>query len=160
MDVSNLTQIFSIMGAAIAGGLGAIGPGIGIGHIGSEGVSALMRQKGASHNIIKMMLIGQAACGTPGIFALLIALILLFPTFSSFNLSGLVAFVSAGIAAGAGALGPGIGCGIVGAHSCNGVGKDPKADALILRTMLVAQAVAQTTSVYSLIVALILIYIV
>jgi len=158
MTWNTLASLSALIGAAIAGGLGAIGPGAGIGHIGREGVFALARQKGASGNIIKMMLVGQAACGTPGVFALLIALILLFPEFRYSSLPKVIALVSAGIAAGAGALGPGIGCGIVGAYSCQGVGINPKTDALILRTMLVAQAVSQTTAVYALIVALILIY--
>lgn len=154
-----LIEISSIIGAAIAAGLGAIGPGAGIGYIGSRGVFLLSRQKGASNNIIKMMLVGQAACGTPGVFALLIALMLLFQRFGTLTLPKLAAILAAGIAAGAGSIGPGIGCGLAGAASCEGVGRNPKTDAVLLRTMLVAQAVAQTTSVYALIVALVLIYI-
>jgi F0F1-type ATP synthase membrane subunit c/vacuolar-type H+-ATPase subunit K len=69
-----------------------------------------------------------------------------------------VALISAGIAAGAGTLGPGIGCGIVGTYACRAVSYNPKTDAVLLRTMLVAQAVSQTTAVYALIIAMVLIY--
>jgi len=158
MDLAVLTGLFSVIGVAIAVGVGAIGAGIGIGHIGSKSVFALARQKGVSGNIIKMMLVGQAACSTPSIFSLLIALMLLYPTSEGFTLLGSFALLGAGIAAGLGALGPGIGGGIVGSYACEEVGRNPKVNALLLRNMLIAQAVAQTTSIYALIIALMLLY--
>ena len=65
--------------------------------------------------------------------------------------------LGAGIAMIAG-LGPGIGQGIAAARGAEAVGRNPGARSDITSTMLLGQAVAETTGLYSLVVALILIF--
>ena len=65
--------------------------------------------------------------------------------------------LGAGIAMIAG-LGPGIGQGIAAGHAAAAVGKNPGAKSDVTSTMLLGQAVAETTGLYSLVVALILIF--
>ncbi len=56
-------------------------------------------------------------------------------------------------------LGPGIGQGRAAAAGAEAVGRNPGAKSEITSTMLLGQAVAETTGLYSLVVALILIFI-
>lgn len=65
------------------------------------------------------------------------------------------AYLGAGIAMIAG-LGPGIGQGIAAGHGAAAVGRQPEAQGKILITMLVGQAMAETTGIYALIVAFML----
>ena len=70
------------------------------------------------------------------------------------------AFLGAGIAMGIGAIGPGVGEGIVGGKACEAIGKNPQEAGLLTRTMLVAQAVSESTGIYSLVIALLLLFVV
>ena len=65
--------------------------------------------------------------------------------------------IGAGLAVIAG-IGPGIGQGIAAGHAAAAVGRNPGAKSDITGTMLLGQAVAETTGLYSLVVALILIF--
>lgn len=68
------------------------------------------------------------------------------------------ALLGAGLAMGIGAIGPGIGEGYAAGKACEGVSKRPDEAGLITRTMLIGQAVSESTGIYSLVVALILIF--
>lgn len=65
--------------------------------------------------------------------------------------------IGAGLAMIAG-LGPGIGQGIAAGKGAEAVGRQPEAQSDIVRTMLLGQAVAETTGIYSLVIALILLF--
>ena len=70
------------------------------------------------------------------------------------------AFLGAGIAMGLGAIGPGLGEGFVGGKACEAIGRNPEEAGLLTRTMLVAQAVSESTGIYSLVISLLLIFVV
>lgn len=70
------------------------------------------------------------------------------------------ALVGAGIAMGFGAIGPGIGEGFAAGKACEGIAKRPDQVGLITRTMLIGQAVSESTGIYSLVIALIMIFMV
>ena len=79
------------------------------------------------------------------------------------NISG-QDLIYAGCAIGAGigliaGLGPGIGQGIAAGYGASAVGRQPDAQGEIMKTMLLGQAVAETTGIYSLVVALILMFV-
>ena len=63
--------------------------------------------------------------------------------------------IGAGLAMIAG-IGPGVGQGIAAGHGASAVGRNPGARSDITSTMLLGQAVAETTDLYSLVIALIL----
>ena len=69
-------------------------------------------------------------------------------------------YLGAGLAMGLGAIGPGVGEGMVGAKACEAIGKNPKEAGLLTRTMLVGQAVSESTGIYSLVIALLLLFVV
>jgi len=65
--------------------------------------------------------------------------------------------IGAGLAMIAG-IGPGIGQGYAAGKGAESVGRQPEAQADIVRTMLLGAAVAETTGIYGLIIALILLF--
>jgi len=67
------------------------------------------------------------------------------------------ALLGAGIAVGFAAIGPGIGEGFAAGKAVEGVARQPEARGDITVTMLLGQAVSETTGIYGLVVALILI---
>ncbi|MCF8034271.1 MAG: ATP synthase F0 subunit C [Desulfarculaceae bacterium] len=70
------------------------------------------------------------------------------------------ALMGAGLAMGLGAIGPGVGEGFAAGKACEAIGRNPKEAGLLTRTMLVGQAVSESTGIYSLVVALLLIFVV
>ena len=71
------------------------------------------------------------------------------------SISSGLAYVGAGLAVMTG-LGTGIGQGIAAGHAAEAVGRQPEAQGKITLTMIVGQAVAETTGLYGLIIAFIL----
>ena len=67
-------------------------------------------------------------------------------------------YLGAGICMGIGAIGPGIGEGYAAGRACEGIARRPDESSLLTRTMLVGQAVSETTGIYSLVVAMLLIF--
>ena len=65
--------------------------------------------------------------------------------------------IGAGLAVIAG-IGPGVGQGIAAGYGASAVGRNPGAKGDIMSTMLLGQAVAETTGLYGLVIALILLY--
>ena len=66
--------------------------------------------------------------------------------------------IGAGLAAIAG-IGPGVGQGIAAGHGAAAVGRNPGAKGDIMSTMLLGQAVAETTGLYGLLVAMLLMFV-
>jgi len=71
MDVTAAKEI----GSALAIGLGAIGPGIGIGLIGSKAMEAMGRNPEVTSTIQTNMILGIAFAESIAIFSLVIALL-------------------------------------------------------------------------------------
>ena len=69
------------------------------------------------------------------------------------------ALLAAGLCMGLGAVGPGVGEGFVGGKACESIGKRPDEANLITKTMIIGQAISETTGIYALVVALILIFV-
>lgn len=65
--------------------------------------------------------------------------------------------VGAGLAMIAG-IGPGVGQGIAAGHGASAVGRNPGAKSDVTSTMILGQAIAETTGLYGLVVALILLF--
>jgi F-type H+-transporting ATPase subunit c len=68
--------------------------------------------------------------------------------------------IGAGIAVGLGVIGPGIGIGILGAGAMSAIGRNPEAAGAITTNMILAIAFAEALGIYSLIVAVILLFVV
>lgn len=57
------------------------------------------------------------------------------------------------LAIGLGALGPGIGIGLIGAKAMEAIGRNPEAAGKILVPMLIASAFAEAIAIYALVIA-------
>ncbi len=68
-------------------------------------------------------------------------------------------YLGAGICMGIGAIGPGVGEGYIGAHAMDAMARQPEMANTLLRNMVIADAIAETTGIYSLIIALVLIFV-
>ncbi|OIO49044.1 MAG: ATP synthase F0 subunit C [Parcubacteria group bacterium CG_4_9_14_0_2_um_filter_41_8] len=66
--------------------------------------------------------------------------------------------IAAGIAMGFGAIGPGIGEGYVGGKALEAMGRNPEAGNTIFTRMFVAMAVTESTGIYSLVIALLVLF--
>ena len=66
--------------------------------------------------------------------------------------------IGAGLAVIAG-IGPGIGQGYAAGQAASAVGRQPEAKGDIVQTMLLGQAVAETTGIYGLVIAIILLFV-
>ncbi len=152
-------QVVTILGAALSMGIGAIGPAYGLGFASSKACEAIAKQPQSAGKVVKMMLIGQAVTESPAIFALLISFMLLFNKVENVGVIPLLAMIGSGICMGSGALGPGVGAGFANAAACEGVGRQPDRETLLLRTMLIGQAVSQSTSIYALVIAFLLMFV-
>ncbi len=71
-----------------------------------------------------------------------------------------LALLGAGLAMGLGAIGPGVGEGFAAGKACEAIGRKPEEAGLLTRTMLVGQAVSESTGIYALVIALLLLYVV
>lgn len=72
------TEAAKMIGAALAIGLGAIGPGIGIGLIGSKAAEAIGRNPEAGSQIQTNMILAIAFAEAVAIYALVVSLIIKF----------------------------------------------------------------------------------
>ena len=156
-----LAGVLSLISAGICMGVGAFGAGVGCGFPGAKACEVIARNPKISNKIMTAVLVGQAVDQTPTIFALVIAILLLFMNFSNVvNISTAFAVLAAGISMGFGAVGPGIGGGIAAGYAIEGIGKYQELSGVLLRTMLIGQAVSQSTSIYAMVISLVLLFVV
>ncbi len=74
MDAETMRQL----GTALAIGLGAIGPGIGVGLVGAKAMEAMGRNPEAADIVRTNMILGMAFAEAIAIYALVVALIIKF----------------------------------------------------------------------------------
>lgn len=67
--------------------------------------------------------------------------------------------LAAGICMGLGAIGPGIGEGYVGGKALEAIGRNPSIQGKIIPNMIVAMAITESTAIYSLVIALIILFV-
>ncbi|MCD6435807.1 MAG: ATP synthase F0 subunit C [Clostridiales bacterium] len=150
----------SAIGAAFAM-IAGIGSAVGQGYASGKAAEAVAINPKAIRQSTIVMLLGSAIAGSSTILSLVIALILLYAN-PLVSVEGAVIILSAS-AIGAGlamiaGIGPGIGQGYAAGKGTEAVGKRPRLQPIIVRTMFLGQAVAQTTGIYALIIALVLMF--
>lgn len=150
--------------SAIGSGLAmvaGVGPALGQGYAAGKAAEAVGINPKARKNVTFALLLGGAVAETSTILALVISLILIFanPLGGDEGLWIILAAsaIGAGFAMIAG-IGPGIGQGFAAGKAVEAIGKRPGHQGMITRTMFLGQAVAQTTGIYALIIALLLMF--
>ncbi|MBW1720853.1 MAG: ATP synthase F0 subunit C [Deltaproteobacteria bacterium] len=148
----------AVFGAGLSTGLSAIGPGIGNGITAMEAVRGVARNHETISATNRTMLVGLGVAQSTAIYGFLISLMLLFYGFKeNHSLTSSMALLGAGVCMGFGGIGPGIGEGITASLAVKWIARNPPLTGVLSRTMLVGMAVAESTGIYSLIVALLLI---
>jgi F-type H+-transporting ATPase subunit c len=158
IDIPTTIKLASYVGAGVCIGFGAIGAALGEGYtagLANEGLSQKPEQSG---DILKNMLVGQAIAESAGIFALVIAILLLFLDTSLTSMLKASALVGAGLCMGLGAIGSGIGSGFPAGHCCLGLARQPAIASRLTTNMLIGSAVCQTPAIFSMVVALMLMF--
>ncbi|MFA5086982.1 MAG: ATP synthase F0 subunit C [Candidatus Paceibacterota bacterium] len=67
--------------------------------------------------------------------------------------------LAAAVAIGLGALGPGIGIGLIGSKASEAIGRNPEAASKVQTGMILSIAFAEAVAIYALVVALIILFI-
>ncbi|ROQ92108.1 ATP synthase F0 subunit C [Desulfosoma caldarium] len=146
------------LGAGISIGFSAIGAALGEGYAAGKASEILSYRPRLADKILKTMLVGQAIAETAGIFGLVVAMLMLFSSVSGKPILTAWAYLGAGLAIGLSAIGCGIGAGMPAGGACLGIGRQPEASGPITTLMLVGSGVAQSTVIYGLLIAQLLLY--
>ncbi|MBQ7291089.1 MAG: ATP synthase F0 subunit C [Clostridia bacterium] len=67
--------------------------------------------------------------------------------------------LGAGICMGIGAIGPGIGEGNAVSKACEAIGRQPESKGTVTSTMIMGCAITETTGIYALVIAILLIFV-
>jgi F-type H+-transporting ATPase subunit c len=67
--------------------------------------------------------------------------------------------IAAGLAMGLGAIGPGLGIGVIGLGAMQAIGRNPEASGLIQTNMILFIAFAESIAIYALVIALIILFV-
>ncbi|MDD4527119.1 MAG: ATP synthase F0 subunit C [Candidatus Margulisbacteria bacterium] len=154
---SSVTIMLANLSAGACIGLGALGSGVGAGLPVGSAVEGIGRKPENSSGLMISMLIGQAVTQTAVIFALVVSLLLLFQVHAETMMHN-VAILGAGLAMGFGAIGPGVGAGITAQMATKAIAYNSETSKLVTTTMLLGQSVSQSTAIYSLVIAMILMF--
>jgi ATP synthase F0 subunit c len=157
LEPAVLTNFAAYLGAGVAIGFGAVGAAVGEGYTAAQANVAVARNPQLSGELFKNMLVGQAVAESASIFALVIAVLLLFVDTGSSTINA-AALCGAGLSMGFGAVGSGLGSGFPGGQACIGIARQPGISARLTTNMLIGSAVCQTPAIFSMVVALMLIF--
>lgn len=164
-EVANWAVGAALVGAGLSVGFSAIGPGVGAGLVAGKTLDAISRTPECASKATMTMLIGQALSQNAAIFGFLVSMLLMFgqggdirPDAWAAVIPAMGQYLGAGLCMGLGALGPAIGIGFAAAKAVEGIGLNLDHAGLLQRTMFVGVAVSESTAIYALVVALLLIF--
>ncbi len=158
---NNINDSLRLIASGLSIGLGSIGPAIGLAEFTKTACSVLGTHPKSYRKMLSFTLISQALIETPIIFAFVISISLLFVASipqSNELLKG-VAYIAAGLCAGIGTMGTGIGSGKTAAAACISIAHDIRHFDSISRMSLLAQGLIETCTIYAMIIAFILVLI-
>jgi len=158
-DTHTILSLAKDLGAGLCIGLGAIGAALGEGYTAGSANQAISRRPEKGGDIAKSMLVGQAMAESAAIFALVIAVLLLFIDVSSAPVLKAFALIGAGLSMGFGAFGSAVGGGYPAAECCLGISRQPAVTGELMTNMLIGSAVCQTPSIFAMSISLILMFI-
>lgn len=153
-----LAKAAMALGAALSIGLGGFGAGAGEGIAAGQASEAMSRNPKSYDAILKNMLVGMALAESATIFALVIALMLLFSITPNGDIVQIFTLIASGLCMGLGAIGSGIGSALPTGTSCLGTDRQPMMANKLTASMLVGSAVCQTPAIFAMVVSFILMF--
>ncbi len=140
-------------------GLGSIGPAIGLAIFARSACHGLGTNRHAYRQIFSFTLISQAIIETPIIFALIIAISLLFiPAIPNENILDGIVLLSAGLCTGIGTIGPGISSGRTATAACKQIALNPDTYTALSRLSMFAQGLIETSAIYAILISFLLLF--
>ena len=152
------------LSTGICVGVGSLGSGVASGMVGRDALAAIGARPSSNGTVMLYMLIGQAWAQTGGIFALVVAMLMM-------NIGGLDAlstsetifgsgkYLGAGISMGFGAVGPAVGVAYIAGRACVALARSEEGTRFLVRNaFFVGAATAQTTAIYALVIALLMMF--
>ncbi len=159
-DQATVEVIFEALryfGVALAMGFGAIGAAVGEGHTAGITLAGSARQPKEYGDLFRTMLVGQAMAETSGIFALFVAIILIWVVGAHSLVNGF-ANLSGGFCVGMSGVATGIGMGYVSARACEGAARQPETSDRMMLSMLLAQAMVTSAFMFAFLVTVLLVF--
>jgi ATP synthase F0 subunit c len=151
-------QAAAYLGAGFSVGFGAIGAALGEGYAAGFANEAISKNPNLSGPIVKNMLIGQAVAESAGIFALVVAMLLVFMNVSHLEMLSAFCFLGAGLSMGLSAIGSGMGSGFPAAEANMGMSYNPEVSGQLTTNMLIGSAICQTPAIFGMVVAFLLMF--
>jgi len=144
--------------AGLVMGIGCIGPSIGQSMLAyaschSVGINRTMYQK-----LFAFSFLSQAIVETPVIFCMVLSTLLIFhriPVLCSIDT--IVSLCASSLSMGFAAIGTGVATGYVASRSCYQIAENPESYGILFRATLLAQVFIESSAIYGLIIALLLV---
>jgi len=121
---------------------------------------AVTRQPFFSQRILGFMVMTQALIQTPLVAALIVALFIKTQTANVSTLSDSCRLIASGLSVGLGSIGPAIGLSLFAKAAINGLGINRTAYNKLLSFTLISEAIIETPVIFSLVIAIILLFII
>lgn len=153
-----LLEGLAILGSGIALGIGSIGPAIGAALLGTQACKSIGTNRDAYSHIFSFTFISAAIIETPILFALVVAIILIFmplpPTLASHYIALLAPAVTA-----IPTIAVGISTGRTARAACAQIALNPEMYPALLRMSLICQALIDANAIYGLIIAILMLFV-
>lgn len=159
-SAASLADSLRLIGSGFAVGIGCVGPAIGLSLFTRTAIRGLGINKNAYNRLLVFTFISQAIIDAPIIFSLLIALTLLLVGAPVNHALMGINFLAAGLCMGLGTFGPGLSSGRIASAACEQITHNPDAYPMISRASIFAQGIVDTMAIYSLLIAILLIFVI
>lgn len=158
-SIVSLRDSLRLIASGACIGLGSIGPAIGLAIFARTACQGLGINRHAYRQIFSFTLISQAIIETPIIFALIIAISLLFiPSIAEENILDGIILLSAGLCTGIGTIGPGISSGRTATAACTQIARNPSTYTALSRMSMFAQGLIETSAIYAILISFLLLF--
>lgn len=155
---TTLLESYKCIASGLCIGLGCIGPSLGMAHFARTACRSIGINRNAYNQIFTFTFISEAIIETPIIFSLVIAILILISSAANTTLAG-IAMLAASLCIGIGTLGPGISSGRTASSACINIAKNPENYGILSRTSMFGQGIIDTSAIYALLIAMMLILI-
>lgn len=155
--IASLRDSLRLIASGACIGLGSIGPAIGLSLFARTACQSLGVNRYAYRQIFAFTLVSQAIIETPIIFALIIAISLLWiPIAPTENVLDGIILLSAGLCTGIGTVGPGISSGRTATAACKQIAHNPLLYTPLSRMSMFAQGLIETSAIYAILISFLL----
>lgn len=160
MGITNLRDSLRLISSGVCIGLGSIGPAIGLAIFAKAACQGLGINRNAYRQLFSFTLISQAIIETPIIFALIVAISLLFliPPLAQENILDGIALLAAGLCTGIGTIGSGISSGLTATAACKQIARKPETYSSLSRISMFAQGLIETAAIYAVLISFLLLF--